>query len=210
MEKRLNQRRTGRDRIVPLEFHARLGAKVCSLLAMDDPLPYGRIASAVMSVASALLSAGCVMPVPIIHSTSLPNIESKLPDDLRGMSAEVLVVKQMASTRVGDLDDKKGKSSPSSVTIEFMKGRELLAYSRTLSLSSTAGIGLLVAVGVAGGTATLSGVEYRLERLCVVTPDGRLIALVGAERNFAGTLDKPREMATSRASGPCSGPWGCA
>ena len=154
----------------------------------------GWIEAVALAVTCCALTSGCV-PVPVVRWTSLPNVESKLPADLRGSNDEVLVVKQSStSSRSGVLGAIEFKQSPSMVTADFMQGSELAAFSKTLNLTSTTGVGLVVPfpllpTAVAGVVNT-----DQLEKLCVTTRDGRLIVLAGGGIPL-GSLDTGRRDA---------------
>jgi hypothetical protein len=163
----------------------------------------GYIATGALTVTCGAFTSGCV-PIPVVKWTSLPNVESKLPADLRASGDDVLVVKQMSSSSTSGVPGAiEVKQSPSIVTADFMKGSELLSFTKTLKLSSTSGLGLVVPIPLA--PISVAGVvsSDQLDKLCVVTRDGRLIALAGVGRELP-LLDARRRdaiVAALRAGG---------
>jgi hypothetical protein len=107
----------------------------------------------------------------------LPDVEAKLPADLRGSEHEVLVARQMSSTSWSAvLVSLPDMVSPQILTADLMKASDLVAFSKTLKSDSTWGLALALPhrkFGIGGATSE------RLEKVCVVTEDGRVIALAG-------------------------------
>ena len=153
----------------------------------------GWIEAVALTVTCCAFISGCV-PIPVYKSTSLPEVEAKLPADLRGSGDEVLVARQMSSeswsAAVVQLPD---NGSLRTITVDFMKASDLVFFTKTLNLESTTGLVLALPFskfGVGGATSE------RLEKLCVVTRDGRVIALVGnASRREPVSLDAGRRDA---------------
>src|SRR5215470_6289328 len=85
------------------------GAKLCSW-----------IEAAAFTVTCCAFTSGCV-PIPVVKWTSLPDIEAKLPADLRGSGDEVLIARQMSSASwsavLVQLSDKR---SPKILTVDFL------------------------------------------------------------------------------------------
>lgn len=112
----------------------------------------------------------------MFKSTSLPDIEAKLPADLRASGAEVLVAKQMSSSsQAAVLIFLPEEHSAPTLTVNFMKASDLVAFSKTLKRGSTMGLALVLPFSKFG----LGGVtSEQLEKVCVVVEDGRVIGLV--------------------------------
>lgn len=135
----------------------------------------GWIQAAALTVTCCAFTSGCV-PIPVLKSTSFPDVEAKLPADLRGSGDQVLVARQVSSESssavVVQVSDKRSKT----LTVDFMKASDLVSFSKTLKLESQTGLVLALPYskfGVGGLTSE------RLEKVCVVTGDGRVITLGG-------------------------------
>lgn len=136
----------------------------------------GWIPAATLIATCCAFTSACV-PIPVVKSTSLPDVEAKIPVDLRGSGDEALVVKQMSSASwsavVVQVSDKR---SSHALTVDFVKARDLVSFTKALSLGSETGLVLALPYskfGIGGMTSET------LEKLCVVTKDGRAIALAG-------------------------------
>jgi hypothetical protein len=99
-----------------------------------------------------------------------------VPEDIRTSAEEVLVLLQ--KTLNVRRDDGHGYISTRVVAARFLPGRELAALSKTLALHSISGTTYYIVMpfAAAGGVNETKSTE-ELERLCIVSPDGREMAL---------------------------------
>ena len=146
--------------------------------------------SAAIAVAASILLTACA-PVRVypnggmdsglnaLKSQPLSDVTPDVPVDLLTTSDEVLVLIQDSRYTYSGVGagDKAGGVATNSVAARFMKGNELPSLSQTVTLSSGGGvvffIPLMVTAIPLGGVSTFE----RLEILCLVAQDGRVVML---------------------------------
>jgi len=114
-----------------------------------------------------------------LKSEPLSDVTPDLPVDLRTSSDEVLVLIQTSRytySGVGAGGSAAGVAA-NSVDARFMKGNELPSLSQTVTLSSGGGVVFFIPLMVTGTSLGGGSTYERLEVLCVVAPDGRLVEL---------------------------------
>ncbi len=138
------------------------------------------------------LLSGCVaLPIPISGSKPLPDIAPYLPEDLRSSNDEVLVMVQSRESSGhswGDMSTSAKFDSEDIVTSIvtppiFMRGRDLPSLQQVLKSESMRGIFILptifplVMLGIPPVGMGVRGTGDTLQRLCIITPDGRNITV---------------------------------
>jgi len=185
---------------------------------------------AAIAVAASILLSACapfrVYPnggvdsgLNALKSVPLPDVTPNLPADLRTNSDEVLVLIQTSRFKYaavgsgGPVLGAEAKGASNSVAARFMKGSELPSLSQTVTLSSGGGVAFFIPLMVAG--IPLGGVSTfeRLEVLCVVAQDGRVVVLYSnapPQQHFFTRARKEAIVSALRASadasfeeGPC-------
>jgi hypothetical protein len=132
-----------------------------------------------------------------LKSQPLPDITPTLPTDLRTSIDEVLVLIQTSRyTYSGVGAGGRAEGAPAnSVAARFMKGNELSSLSQTVTLSSGGGMVFFIPLMVTG--IPLGGVSTfeRLEVLCVVAKDGRVVVLYSSAPPQQQPLTRARKEA---------------
>jgi hypothetical protein len=127
--------------------------------------------------------AGCVPLASIFESKPIPDITSFVPQDLLTSPGQILVLTQSSSVSLSGalFEDRtpigRERQVPR-VTLEalFKKGNELQSLNSELTLVSESGAHVASFVPVGGGGSFST--KKTLDRLCLVTFDGRQLNLV--------------------------------
>jgi hypothetical protein len=141
-----------------------------------------------------------------LKSRPLPDIAPSLPPDLRASSEEVLVLIQQSRFTYSGVGygGRAGDVAGTSVTARFMKGNELPSLSQTITLDSGSGVVFFIPLMVTGIPLGGASTYERLERLCAVVPDGRVVMLypdAAPHQQFLTTARKDAIVATLRVRG---------
>jgi hypothetical protein len=127
-----------------------------------------------LAALTTLLAGGC-LPLPYVNTTQVPDMAPHVPENILTSAEEVLVLLQ--KTLNVRQDDGHGYIATRVIAARLVPGRELAALSKTLALHSISGTTFyIVTLSAAGGVNETKSTE-ELERLCVVGPDGREMAL---------------------------------
>ena len=143
-----------------------------------------------IAIAACLLLSACapmrvypngtvVSGLDALKSEPLSDVTPDLPADLRTSSDEVLVLIQTSRYTYSGVGagGSAGGVAANSVAARFMKGNELPSLSQTVTLSSGGGVVFFIPLMVAGIPLGGGSTYDRLEVLCVVAQDGRVVEL---------------------------------
>ena len=114
-----------------------------------------------------------------LKSRPLPDVTPSLPADLRTGSDEVLVLIQQSRFTYSGVGygGRAGDVAATSVAARFMKGSELPSLSQTVTLDSGSGVVFFIPLMVTGLPLGGASTYERLEVLCAIAQDGRVIVL---------------------------------
>jgi hypothetical protein len=157
--------------------------------------PFRRKLLLVLAAFTTLLAGGC-LPLPYLNTTQIPDIAPHLPEDIRTSAEEVLVLLQ--KTLNVRQNNGHGYTTTRVVAARFVVGRELAALSKTLALHSISGTTYYIVTPSAAGGVNETKSTEELERLCIVSPDGREMALDPGLSTWTAGARAPLE-ASSRA-----------
>jgi len=135
----------------------------------------GALRSLVALVAALSVPLGGCLPLPYLNTTHVPDLAPHLPENFLISSEEVLVLLQ--KTLNVRRPDGHGYIATRVVAARFIPGRELAALSRTLALHSISGTTYYIVTPAAAGGVNETKSTEELERLCIVSRDGREMAL---------------------------------
>jgi hypothetical protein len=143
---------------------------------------------AIVAVATGVLLSACIpfraysngasdSGLSAIKSVPLSDITPYVPDDLRTSGEDVLVLIQMSRYTYSEVGITGSGTQANSVGARFMKGNELSSLSQTVTVGSGSGVMFFIPLMVTG--IPLGGVSTfeRLEVLCLVAQDGRVVML---------------------------------
>jgi hypothetical protein len=156
---------------------------------------FARGAAIAKSMAAAVLGAALGGCLPYVgshdRSTPLPDLTPHLSEDFRASGGELLVLAQTSRQSMTDFSGKGGIQTHSSVlqaisTPSFVKGTDLYTLSKTLKLSSDSGGGAGIFMGIPTLALYLeSSTREQLDRLCILSPDGRSVRLSAAIKELS-------------------------